>query len=117
MLILQGGDFWNLLLTACLEGLRTESAGKDEDSNFVAYSCCFQDPDLLMAVTSQLIHLIFKSNLDREKHLENLNKSMAKLLKTSLASMEAGVHEAKLRVLMQFVIELQVGALDYKFLP
>ena len=65
MLILQGGDFWNLLLTACLEDLGTEPAGEDEDSNFVAYSCCFQDPDLLMAVTSQLTHLIFKSNLDR----------------------------------------------------
>ena len=116
MLILQGGDFWNLLLTACLEDLGTEPAGEDEDSNFVAYSCCFQDPDLLMAVTSQLIHLIFKSNLDREKHLENLNKSMAKLLKTSFASMEAGVHEAKLRELMQFIIELQVGSLNKKFL-
>ena len=112
MVILQGGDFWNILLTACLQHLGTESAGEDEDSNFVAYFCCFQDPDLLMAVASQLIHLILKSNLDREKHLENLNKSMENFLKTSLASMEVGVHEARLRVLMQFIIELQVGSMN-----
>ena len=83
----------------------TESAGEGEDSNFVTYSCCFHDPDLLMSVTAQLIHLIVNSNLDREKHMKNLYKPMAKFLKPS---MEAGVHEARLRMLMQFVIELQV---------
>ena len=62
-----------------------------------------------MCVTSQLIHLIVNSNLDREWHLENLEKSMLKFLKTSFASMEAGVHEARLRGLMQFMTELQVG--------
>ena len=87
----------------------TESAGEGEDSNFVAYSCCFHDPDLFMSVTAQLIHLIFNSNLDKEKHMENLDKPMEKFLKTRLDSKEAGVHEARLRVLMQYVIELQVG--------
>ena len=87
----------------------TESAGEGEDSNFVAYSCCFHDPDLFMSVTAQLIHLIFNSNLDKEKHMENLDKPMVKFLRTRLASMGTGVHEARLRVLMQFVIELQVG--------
>ena len=96
-------------MTACLEDLGTESGGEGEDSNLVAYSCRFQDPDLLMSITSQLIHLILNSNLDREWHMENLNKSMLRFLKTSLASMEAGVHEARLRALMQFMIELQVG--------
>ena len=87
----------------------TESAGEGEDSNFVAYSCCFHDPDLFMSVTAQLIHLIFNSNLDKEKHMDNLDKPMEKFLKTRLDSKEAGVHEARLRVLMQYVIELQVG--------
>ena len=67
-----------------------------------------------MCITSQLIHLIFNSNLDREWHMENLEKLMLKFLKTSLTSMEAGVHEARLRGLMQFMTELQVGnALKY----
>ena len=87
----------------------TESAGEGEDSNFVAYSCCFHDPDLFMSVTAQLIHLIFNSNLDKEKHMENLDKPMETFLKTSLDSMAAGVDESRLRVLMQFVTELQVG--------
>ena len=86
----------------------TESGGEGEDSNLEAYSCRFRDPNLLMSVTSQLIHLILNSNLDREWHMENLEKSMLRFLKTSLAPMEAGVHEARLRGLMQFMIELQV---------
>ena len=54
------------------------------------------------------------SNLDREWHMENLEKLMLKFLKTSLTSMEAGVHEARLRGLMQFMTELQVeGALKH----
>ena len=41
--------------------------------------------------------------------MDNLDKPMEKFLKTRLDSKEAGVHEARLRVLMQYVIELQVG--------
>ena len=108
MLILQGGDFWNLLLTACLEDHVAESGEEEEDCNFVTYSCCFHDSDLLMSITGQLVHLISNSNLDREKHMKNLDNSMKKFLETQ---MKAGLNEARLRVLMHFVIELQVYSL------
>ena len=48
-------DFWSLLLTACLEDLGADSAEEGEDSNVLAYSCRFQDPDLMISVTSQLM--------------------------------------------------------------
>ena len=63
-----------------------------------------------MSLTSQLVHLVSNSNLDKGGHFKSLERPVRKFVKKSLDLLETGVQEAKLRVLLQFVADIQVEA-------
>ena len=100
-------DFWSLLLNTCL---KQPLGTSPERFDVLVYSCGFDDPDLKMSITSQLVHLVSNSNLDKGKHFKSLERPVRKFVKRSLDLLETGVHEAKLRVLLQFIADTQVEA-------
>ena len=81
-----------------------------EHFDVLLYSCGFDDPDLKMSLTSQLVHMVSNSNLDKGRHFKSLERPVRKFVKKSLDLLETGVQEAKLRVLVQFVANIQVEA-------
>ena len=82
-----------------------------EHFDVLLYSCGFDDPDLKMSLTSQLVHLVSNSNLvDKGGDFKSLERPVRKFVKKSLDLLETGVQEAKLRVLLQFVADIQVEA-------
>ena len=82
-----------------------------EHFDVLLYSCGFDDLDLKMSLTSQLVHLVSNSNLvDKGGHFKSLERPVRKFVKKSLDLLETGVQEAKLRVLLQLVADIQVEA-------
>ena len=100
-------DFWSLLLNTCL---KQPLGTSPERFDVLVYSWGLDDPDLKMSLTSQLVHLVSNSNLDKGKHFKSLERPVRKFVKRSLDLLETGVYEAKLRVLLQFIADTQVEA-------
>ena len=107
----QDMDIWELLLTICSSSTcstSTATVEEAEDSSVLDYPGVVEEGALFMAATSTLAHLVKGSGLDTARHARAAVRAARKFLKSAFDGQRPPPDEARLRLVIAFILDLQV---------